>query len=100
MAIPPPRLRDGETGSDLTTRSWFVGVGGGEEPEERERDADPEDEDVDAIRREKDDGVLGGICRTGEFPAWMLLSTTAWGASTTASAVRVVPRRRPRRALV
>jgi hypothetical protein len=46
---------------------------------ERERNVDPEDDDVDPIccgiqeellrRRENDVGVLGGMCRTGEFPA-------------------------------
>jgi hypothetical protein len=63
-------LRDGETGSGLTARSWLLIVDVGADPEER--DADPEDDDVDAnrrgthefLRRQENDEVLGGNWRT------------------------------------
>jgi hypothetical protein len=87
MTIPPPqpRLSGGETGSGLRAWSWVIGLAGRAEPEECKRNTDPEDDDMDAIRRgiqefprrrENDVGVLGGICRMGEFPAWMWSWTT------------------------
>jgi hypothetical protein len=94
IRLPRPR-----TGSGLTTRSWVVSVAAVAEPEEC--DVESEDDDVDSIcrgihefprHRENATGVLGGICRTLEFPTWMWTMTAARVRPETLHQQRPVPR--------
>jgi hypothetical protein len=63
-------------------RNWLLGVVGGADPKERDTRAESEEE-VDAMHRgihelllhQETDSTLGGICRTGKFPAWMCSRT-------------------------
>jgi hypothetical protein len=81
MTIPPrrARVRGGDAGSGLTGRSWLLGVVGGADPNERDTRAESEEEEVEAMHHgihelplhRETDNTLGGICRTGKFPAWM-----------------------------